>query len=293
MMMWLSLAALLVMPPGGGQASIAQVQPPLKVTVAARTIQPGEVVWMEVTCPEALERVDGTAFGRAITFDAAPDRRTWLALIGIDLGTAPGDHLVRVEAVGTGPARLTTTYTLPVSAKRFETRRLQVAARYVNPPQSEMARIQREAKRTQAIFDAVTPRRWEGRFVPPVDDKAIGNFGTRSIYNGQLRNPHTGVDFPSAAGTPVRASNAGRIVLADDLYFTGNTVIVDYGSGVYSLFAHLSKLAVAEGDAVTAEKIVGLVGATGRVTGPHLHWAIRIRGARVDPLSLLAVASRP
>jgi murein DD-endopeptidase MepM/ murein hydrolase activator NlpD len=289
---WWWPVALIMALPGGKAAVSAQVQSSLKVAVSARAIQPGEVVWMEVTCPDVLERVDATVFGRTVTLDAAPDRRTWVALIGIDLGTAPGEQVVRIEAVKSGASRLSTTYTLPVSPKRFETRRLEVAARYVNPPQTAMARIQREAKRTQAIFDAVTPRRWQGRFLLPVSDQPTSNFGSRSVYNGQPRSPHTGIDFPSAPGTAVHASNSGRIVLADNLYFTGNTVIVDYGSGVYSLFAHLSKVAVTEGESVGPETVVGLVGATGRVTGPHLHWAVRIRGTRVDPLSLVA-ASRP
>ena len=292
MMTWVWLVMLLIAPPSGGPAA-AQVPPPLKVAVSARAIQPGEVVWMEVTSPEVLDGVTATVFGRSIPFDAALDHRTWGALIGIDLEAAAGDHVVRIEAARAGQSHLATTYTLRVAAKQFETRRLRVAARYVNPPQSEMARIQREAKRLQAIFDAVTPRRWDGRFQLPVDDRPTSNFGTRSVYNGQPRSPHAGVDFPSASGTPVHASNAGRIVLADDLYFTGNTVIVDYGSGLYSLFAHLSKLAVAEGETVRPGTVVGLVGATGRVTGPHLHWAVRVRGARVDPLSLVAASSHP
>jgi murein DD-endopeptidase MepM/ murein hydrolase activator NlpD len=293
MMNRVSLTALLVMLSQGGPALTAQVQSSLKVAVSARAIQPGEVVWMEVTCPEVPDRVDATVFGRSIAFDAALDRRTWQALVGIDLDTRAGEYVVRIEALRAGQPPLVATHTLRVAVKQFETRRLTVAARYVNPPQSELARIQREAKRVEAIYAAITPRRWEGRFLPPVDEQPAGNFGTRSIYNGQPRSPHTGIDFPSRAGTPVHASNAGRVVLADDLYFSGNTVIVDYGSGVYSLFAHLSKLSVAEGEAVAAGTVVGLVGATGRVTGPHLHWAVRIRGARVDPLSLVAVADRP
>lgn len=293
LMVWLLPAALVAALPGGSPVLRAQSGPALKVAVSARAVQPGEVVWMEVSCPEPLERVDATVFGQAVSFDASPDRRTWEALVGIDLGVRPGDQVVPIEAVRPGGARLTTTHTLPVSAKRFETRSLKVAARYVDPPQSAVARIQRETVRVQAIYDAVTPRRWGGRFRLPVSDKAAGNFGVRSIFNGQPRSPHTGVDFASPSGTPVHASNSGRVVLASDLYFSGNTVIVDHGSGLYSLFAHLSKLAVSEGEAVAPETVVGLVGATGRVTGPHLHWAVRIRGARVDPLSLVAVADRP
>jgi murein DD-endopeptidase MepM/ murein hydrolase activator NlpD len=122
-----------------------------------------------------------------------------------------------------------------------------------------------------------------------VNDAANSAFGTRSIFNGQPRNAHGGADFLSPAGTAVHAPNAGRVLVARDLYYSGNTVIIDHGLGLFSMFAHLSAFDTREGDRVEAGAIVGRVGATGRVTGPHLHWAVRANGARVDPLSLLAV----
>ena len=111
--------------------------------------------------------------------------------------------------------------------------------------------------------------------------------GSRSIFNGQPRSPHSGADFLSPAGTPVAAPNAGRVVLADDLYYTGGTIVIDHGVGVISVFAHLSSIDVTEGTAVNVGDVVGKVGATGRVTGAHLHWTLRVGGTRVDPLSLL------
>ena len=123
----------------------------------------------------------------------------------------------------------------------------------------------------------------------PVPDEANSSFGTRSIYNGEARSPHGGTDFLSPTGRPIKAPNAGRVVLAGQLYFTGGTVVIDHGLGVFSLFAHLSAVGVSEGDVVKTGDVVGEVGATGRVTGPHLHWTARVGGARVDPLSLLAV----
>jgi murein DD-endopeptidase MepM/ murein hydrolase activator NlpD len=264
---------------------------PLQVSVSARAIQPGEVVLLQLSSTEPLERATANVLGRAIPLEPSKDPRTWQALVGLDLDTAPGEHLARIDAVSPRGTHLTTSYPLQVAPKQFETRRLRVAPNFVNPPAREMERIQKEAKRVQAAFEGVTPRRWEGPFRLPVGDSPVPNFGSRSIYNGQPRSPHTGVDFPSAAGTPVHASNTGRVVLAENLYFTGNTVIVDYGSGLYSLFAHLSRFDAKEGEEVGAGTVVGLVGATGRVTGPHLHWAMRVRGARIDPLSLVAASA--
>jgi murein DD-endopeptidase MepM/ murein hydrolase activator NlpD len=130
---------------------------------------------------------------------------------------------------------------------------------------------------------------WTGAFVRPVEAPANSAFGTRSILNGQPRSAHGGADFSSPAGTPVRAANAGRVMLAGDLYYTGGTVVIDHGLGVVSLFAHLSAIDAREGATVAAGEVVGRVGATGRVTGAHLHWTVRVGGARVDPLSLLAM----
>ena len=178
-----------------------------------------------------------------------------------------------------------------VKPKRFPTRRLTVAEGFVNPPPEVQDRIAKEASRLAALWSASSPtRRWTGPFVRPVSDPANSAFGSRSILNGQPRSPHGGADFLSAAGTPIHAPNDGLVVLADDLYYTGNTVVIDHGLGLLSLFAHLSETAVAEGQTVHAGDIVGRVGATGRVTGPHLHWTVRLGGARVDPLSLLSVA---
>jgi murein DD-endopeptidase MepM/ murein hydrolase activator NlpD len=167
---------------------------------------------------------------------------------------------------------------------------LSVDEAFVNPPAGTEARIQQEAAALQRIWKtSAAERLWTGPFVRPVPGEAVSRFGTRSIFNGQPRNPHSGADFMSPSGTPIHAPNGGRVMLARDLYFSGNTVVIDHGLGVFSLLAHLSAIDVHEGDIVDADQIVGRVGATGRVTGAHLHWAVRIGDARVDPLSVLAL----
>jgi murein DD-endopeptidase MepM/ murein hydrolase activator NlpD len=206
------------------------------------------------------------------------------------LEAAPGDHTLSVEATDPGGVRLTTQHRVKVDAKEFRVRRLQVPARFADPPASALPRIEREAQLLAALFKTTTPERaWEMPFSSPVDVEPNSAFGVRTILNGKPRGPHSGADFPCPAGTPVRAPNRGRVVLAQDLYFAGQTVIVDHGEGLYSLFAHLSRFDVSQGDAVAQGDVVGAVGATGRVTGPHLHWAVRLHDARVDPMSLLHV----
>jgi len=172
----------------------------------------------------------------------------------------------------------------------FRTRRLTVNEAFVTPPASEQARIDREAALLNSVWNASAPERlWAAAFVRPVPQEANSAFGTRSIFNGKPRNAHGGADFLSPSGTPIHAPNAGRVAVARDLYFSGNTVIIDHGLGLFSMLAHMSAIDVHEGDRVTAGQVLGRVGATGRVTGPHLHWAVRASGARVDPLSLLSV----
>ena len=209
----------------------------------------------------------------------------WHALVGIDLDAKPGAYDVRIAAGGEHA-----TDHLTVTRRVFPTRRLAVNPDLVHPPPEMMVRVEAEAQHLREIWDHPAPQRlWASPFVRPVPDEANSAFGTRSIYNGEPRSPHTGADFLSPAGRPVKAPNAGRIVLAAPQYFSGNTVIIDHGLRVFSLLAHLSEIDVKTGDMVVAGDVVGKVGATGRVTGPHLHWAVRVNNSRVDPLSLLYV----
>jgi len=260
----------------------------ISVSAEARAKQPGELVVLTLSMPDASAVPHVHAFDRVLLpYQVAPT--TWRVLLGIDLETKPGTYAVTIDAGASRPAAKT-TYSLAVRAKTFPTRTLNVDDAFVNPPASAEARIASDAARLAEIWQhASSAQLWLGPFVRPVPQQANSAFGTRSVYNGQPRSPHSGADFLSPAGTPVKAPNAGAIVLADDLYYTGNTVVIDHGLGLFSLFAHLEKINVKDGQRVATGDVVGLVGATGRVTGPHLHWMVRVGGARVDPLSLLAM----
>ena len=257
------------------------------VSVAARSIQPGELAVLTVTTTTPIDDVRVRGFGK----DLKPIRvnaTEWKVLVGIDLETKPGRYDVSIV---TGPAATSRlTQLLTVLPRTFPTRKLTVDAAFVNPPPAELARITSDTERlNRAWASSAETSLWSGSWIRPVPGASNSAFGTRSIYNGEPRSPHSGADFQGAAGTPVKAPNSGRVVLAGDLYFTGNTVVIDHGAGLFSLFAHLRAINVQEGDSLTAGAILGELGATGRVTGPHLHWAVRVSGARVDPLSLLAL----
>ena len=265
---------------------------PIQISARSRSLQPGELVVLSIVLPEASDHVRVRAFDRDVLAYPA-GARAWRALVGIDLDVRPGTYPVTVDA-GVDAARAHATYDLLVTKRVFRTRRLTVDEAFVTPPPSEQGRIDRDAKLLADVWKAPWAERlWTGAFVRPVPHEANSAFGTRTIFNGKPRSAHGGADFLSPGGTPVHAPNAGRIVVARSLYFSGNTVIIDHGLGLFSMLAHLSAIDVREGDRVTAGQMLGRVGATGRVTGPHLHWAVRASGARVDPLSLLALLGTP
>lgn len=282
------LAAALVLV---GAMTGAQTAPSPAIRLTARAVQPGEVVVLTVEHLRADDAVTITAMGRALKSSPAGATRV-RAWLGLDLDVRPGTYAVTAAIRHLDGTETTARTSMTVGPKAFPTRRLTVEPRFVEPPAAESARIAREAKRLDSIWSSSTAAaQWSGPFVAPVPDAANSAFGSRSVFNGQARSPHGGADFASPAGRPVTSPGAGRVVLAGDLYFTGQTVVVDHGLGLVSLFAHLSAIDVAEGATIAAGEHLGRVGATGRVTGPHLHWTVRLDGARVDPLSLVAATT--
>jgi murein DD-endopeptidase MepM/ murein hydrolase activator NlpD len=261
-----------------------------RITHEARSLQPGEVVLLSVSCSRPLSELTARALKREFPLFSEEDRSSWFGLIGIDLEAKPGDFRILLRGKELSGEVVETTYDITLLEKNFPTRNLTVEPKFVSPPKEELDRIAEERKLVSGIFATSSPERfWEGSFLRPVPGEAGSSFGKRSVFNGKPRSPHTGTDFRASEGTPVKAPNAGRVVLAKDLFFAGNTVIIDHGRGLFSYFAHLSAFKVKEGDQVQKGKVVGLVGATGRVTGPHLHWTVRLSQARVDPLSLMSV----
>ena len=211
----------------------------LAATVASRALQPGELVVFTMRVDGEPSSVGVELFGRhtpAFLLDG--DR--WRALVGVDLDQKPASYIATIEA-RLPSETLRVTRTIVVKPKIFPTRTLKVSPDFVNPPESERVRIERDSTFLRGIFAASPPKRlWTRAFVPPVPDPANSRFGTRSIFNGERRNPHGGADFASPLGRPVKAPTGGRIVGARELFFTGNVVIIDHGLGMFSLLAHLS-----------------------------------------------------
>jgi hypothetical protein len=265
--------------------------PTLSVRQHHAALHPGGVMVLVVNGPPAIATVEGTAFGRPVRFWAAGDGR-WHGLIGAGLEAKAGVYPIEVRGTSPQGAMVFAETTMTVTGRLFETRRLRVAQRFVTPPAGEAERIQEDARLLANVFGASAPERlWRGAFEPPVPGTATSSFGRLTLLNGQPNGRHQGADFRAAAGTPVLAPNAGRVVLASNLYFAGNTVVLDHGLGLFSLLAHLSRTHVEVGAVVAQGDVIGEAGATGRVTGPHVHWAVRMDALSVDPLSLMTVAA--
>ncbi len=233
-------------------ASWVHAQPP-NLTIPARTARPGDVVAVRVTVPSGATGVAVRAFD--VAWPAYQENATtWRALVGIDLDRRPGTYeVVATQATPAG----SDTSPLTVVARRFRTRTLTVAPDYVNPSPELLARITADGAFMAAAYDAsIDTPAWTDGFVRPVPGAANSSFGTRSVFNGERRNPHAGTDFLSGTGTPVHAPAGGRIVAARDLFFTGNTVVIDHGLGVFSMLAHLSRIDVHEGDTVDTGMVV-------------------------------------
>jgi murein DD-endopeptidase MepM/ murein hydrolase activator NlpD len=215
--------------------------------------------------------------------------KTVHGLIGVDLEKPAGRYEYKIAWKDAAGQEKSCAATVIVRTGRFPTEHLKVEKQFVQPDPEQQKRAEEDSKKMKAIYDTVTPERlWKGAFRMPLKEIATGgNFGRRRVLNGIARSPHAGVDFPALAGTAVFAPQAGRVVLAEDLYYSGNTMVIDHGFGIYTLYAHLSQFVAHAGDTVEAGQEIGKVGATGRVTGPHLHWGLTIDHARVNALQLV------
>jgi murein DD-endopeptidase MepM/ murein hydrolase activator NlpD len=180
------------------------------------------------------------------------------------------------------------THALTIRNKDFPEEHLSVSSKYVEPPAEVQERLARERAEVSKVYRMRTDRiQVGGAFVRPVPGEPTSIFGTRRLFNGKPRSPHPGLDLRAATGTTVKAAGAGVVGIAQDLYYSGNTVIIDHGGGLFTIYAHLSEIDVSAGDEVAAGAVIGKSGATGRVTGPHLHWGAKIGDRPFDPTALL------
>jgi murein DD-endopeptidase MepM/ murein hydrolase activator NlpD len=269
-------------------AAPAAAEPTL--AIQSRAVQRGELLLVIVDGEAAKKPPTGTFQGKALEFFPAASTGTWLAFIGVDLDAPTGPAPLKATLRDASGRAVAKTETLDVGPGKFPVEELKVQQKFVTPAKTDAERAEGEAIKVHELYaHGETKRLFEGSFAAPIPGAATARFGERRVFNGQPRSPHSGMDLHAKKGTPVRAPAAGKVVLAGPLYFSGNTIILDHGLGITTLYAHLSKMLVKRGDAVKKGQLIGKVGATGRVTGPHLHWALKFHEARVDPYSLVAL----
>ena len=250
----------------------------------------GSLLLVELRSARRLTEVKGNWDGKSVPFWQEDGRETAHAgLLGVDLEKPPGRYELKVTAQKAAGEKIVCNARIAVKAGKFATERLQVGKQFVEPNPEQVKRANEERDRLREIFDRVTPERlWDGGFRVPLDGVTSGsNFGKRRILNGNPGSPHGGVDLPGTTGTPVHAAQRGIVVMAEELFFAGNAVILDHGLGIYTLYGHLSEIGVKLGDTLEKDTVLGKVGATGRVTGPHLHWGLTVERARVNPFLLV------
>jgi murein DD-endopeptidase MepM/ murein hydrolase activator NlpD len=207
------------------------------------------------------------------------------ALIGVDLDAKPSRYDLVIDGASPPDTRV-----VEVVPGGFGVQELTLPDDQVFLDKPTLKRVEREKEEMLGAMAPVTGKKlWEGEFIYPVNGKSSGRFGFRRIINGEPRSPHSGEDFSVPEGTPVKATNSGKVVLVGNYFFTGNSIFVDHGLGCYSMYFHLSRIDVKKGQAVKKGAVIGKVGATGRATGPHLHWGIRLNGARVNPIAMVGL----
>ena len=250
-----------------------------KVIIQPEKIGPGDIITVAVK--NAAGPVEGTFKGKQLYFN--PAKKMFKAVIGIDLNQEPGMYPLEVMINGKKLLK-----NIRIVKKKYPVQRLTLPEGMVVLSPENESRAEREQKKIAAIWPVDSLRIWNGNFIDPLPGKKVGTpFGVRRFINNIPKNSHSGVDITADEGEPVLAPNDGVVVLVDDQFYSGHSVVLDHGQGIYTMFFHLSKINVRSGQAVMKGDTIALVGATGRATGAHLHWGVRMQGAKVDPLELI------
>ncbi len=254
---------------------------------------PGQAVVVDIPFEPELEAV--TLSWQAQEIRMVATDAGWFALLGVDLDVQPGSYEVQATLQYADNRQEQRTLPLTVTPKDYPTTRLTVEPKYVELSAEDQARAARDSQQINAAYATTADTRyWSDDFIVPIPGVTGGrNFGHRRVFNDQPRAPHSGADLTAATGTEIHATNRGKVVLTGDFFFNGKAVFVDHGMGVLSMYLHLSEIKVQEGQMLERGDVLGLAGATGRVTGPHLHWGVKVTGARVDPFTLPGLSAAP
>lgn len=254
------------------------------------SLQQGSVTFFTVETATPATRVTGRLLGKELSFFKGDKPTVWYALAGIDLETAPGTYDLAVSAVVPGHGLSRGVKKITIAPGDFKIGSVNVPDNFVNPDDASKRQIAADAVLKNRVYaHVITTPQWSGDFKKPIDAPSTPSFGMTRVYNEEMTSEHRGTDFPIKEGVPVSASNSGTVVLATELFYEGNCIIIDHGLHFFTIYMHLSRTDVKVGYKVAKGDHIGLTGATGRVTGPHLHMGVRWNGAYLDPTKLLAL----
>ena len=260
---------------------------PLQISWTPHNIATGSPCLFRAEIASPIASLHGTWLGHEIVFFPSPDPHVWYGLAGVDVEAKAGSYTLALEATLADGKLIHQESTVLVRRAAYKTETLRVPDRFVQPDADTLRRIEADRKlKDDAFSHETTAPEWSGKFVAPIDSTVSEGFGTRRTFNGKLASVHRGLDYHAKPGSPVVAANSGEVVLAQALFYEGNCVIIDHGQQFMTLYMHLSRLDVTEGEKVKKGQEIGLSGATGRATGPHLHTAVRWQGAYLDPAQL-------
>lgn len=251
----------------------------LKVTVNPKEVIPGDVFILKIET-DGTKPAEAEFLGNKIPLYPLKDNQLF-AMVPVDIDTVPAKYHIDITS---GEDRYRAVIT--VRRYKFRTIKLTLPETKVTLSPEDEARAAREAELLNKIWPENTPPAWIGGFTSPTNSVVSTAFGVKRIMNEKKTSVHKGTDFRGGTGAPVKAINAGTVVLTEDLFFGGNTLIVDHGMGLYSVYMHLSEFSASKGDKVTKSQVIGLVGSTGRASGPHLHMSVRLSGMSINPESL-------
>jgi hypothetical protein len=262
---------------------------PMSVTTSPAHLVNGGPVFFRVTTSQPLQSLKGTWLGHDVIFDHEKGK-TWFLLAAVSLETKPGPVPLVLEGITESGATVEYRRNVIIGRAKYPVVQLTVSKQFTEPNPQQQATIKQDQEIKHKTFSETSPEReWSGGFLAPVDAPVSDVFGTRRVFNGATKSVHQGLDYRVPSATPVNAINSGTVILAQPLYFEGNCVTIDHGQGLLSLYLHLSELKVKAGDKVERNQEIGLSGATGRATGPHLHIAVRWQGVYLDPAALLTL----
>lgn len=249
----------------------------------------GSPILFRVKPPKPVQTLSAIWLGHEVTFTFDPATKTWFALAGASQETKTGTYQLRLHAATAGQP-ITYEKGIAIRSQRYPKVLLKVPGRYTAPSAEDQQEIEKAKRIKEEAFKTISPEReWQGSFTAPVKAEISDVFGVQRVFNGSVQSTHQGLDFRVPTGTTVSAVNSGKIILARPLFFEGNCIVIDHGQGLLTLYLHLSKFSVKEGDEVEKGQPIGISGGTGRATGPHLHLAVRWQGVYLNPQTLLTL----